>query len=159
MRFKLVVSTLALMAACGAAVALAAHPKVDPAAVPTGFFAAHSRVSDVPTAAIRRALRTRRTDLFLEHVRLDADEATGFRTHPGPVFVMVAAGSVTYEDAVRGECRRKTYGRDAGFVDRGRHVHRLVAGSAGADFYAVYLLPRRTGPNLTPAATPRECRA
>src|SRR3712207_243697 len=107
MRVKVFLSIVGLLAA-GAAVALAAPPKVDPATVPTGFFVAHSQVNEVPTVALRRALRSGRTDVFIEHARLGPDQATGFRRHPGPVLITVAAGSLGYEREVRGSCRRRT---------------------------------------------------
>ena len=160
MRLKQVLPIVAVATVCGAGGALAAHPQVDPATVPTGFLAAHSTVNNIPVAVIERAVRQRRTDVFIQHARLEANQATEFHTHPGPVFVTVVAGSLTYEDAARGRCRRKTFVAGRGFVDRGiGHVHRAVAGASGADFYAVYLLPRRTGPHMTPARPLRECAA
>jgi quercetin dioxygenase-like cupin family protein len=146
-------AVIAAFAAAGAAVALAAHPQVDPATVPTGFLTAHTRVNDVPTAVLERALRSRRTDVFLQHARLNPTEAGPFHTHPGPAFVTVVAGSLINEEEVRGRCRVKTYVRGTGFVDPGRgRVHRLRGGPEGADFYITSLLPRGTGPNETPAA-------
>jgi hypothetical protein len=74
------------------------------------------------------------------------------------VFITVARGSLTTEDSARGRCRRRTFIADQGFVDEGQgHVHRLVAGAAGADFYSFYLLPRLQGPHFAPAARPRAC--
>lgn len=158
MRVKRVLPVLvATVVAAGGAVALAAHPQVDPATVPTGFLTAHTRVNNVPTAVFERALRSRRTDIFLEHARMGPNEAGPFHTHPGPAFVTVVGGALTTEDEFRRRCVRRTYVRGTGFVDRGRgHVHRLRAGPEGADFYIASLLPRGTGPNQTPAA-PAAC--
>jgi hypothetical protein len=146
--------------ACCAALAIGSHQKVDPATVPTGFFTAHSKVNNIPVAALAKAIRSRRVDTFLQHQRLEPNQAGGFHTHAGPVFISVARGSLTSVDSARGRCRRRTYIADQGFVDQGQgHVHQLVAGAAGADVYAFFLLPRNQGPEFAPAAAPRACRS
>lgn len=158
MRLKHVVPVLAVVAACGAGVAVAAHPQVDPAEVPPGFLTAHSAVNNIPAASIQRALRSGKADLFIEHARLTPNQATGFHTHPGPAFVVVQRGSVRLDEATADGCRRRSYGQGRGFVDgAGRRVHRVVAGASGADIYEVYLLPRRTGPHQTAASPPGAC--
>jgi hypothetical protein len=155
----------------GGATALAAHvPQVDPATVPPGpatgsrFLAAHNSIADIPVSALARAVKPDGADLFVQHVRLPANADTGWHTHPGPALVLVVDGSLTYEDAFANECRRITYTAEwpdpgQGFVDRGfGHVHRAVAGSDGADFYVVYLLPPGT-PNhvIGGVDAPPEC--
>jgi hypothetical protein len=155
---------------CSAGVALAAHvPQVDPATVPTGFLAAHNKVEGIRISSLARAVEHGKADVFIQHVRLGPNEATGWHTHPGPVFVEVVAGSLTYEDVSHGRCRRVTYDAGEGFFDRGGgHVHRAIAGPAiagpgedeefGADFYPVYVLPPGSETHLIPAATaPEEC--
>jgi hypothetical protein len=132
---------------------------VDPTTVPTGFLNAHSTVNNVPATEVARAMRTGKTDVFIEHKRLGPNEAVEFHTHPGPAIVTVQAGSLRYEEASAGRCTRKSYGRSRGFVDgAGRKVHRVIAGASGADYYEVYLLPRRTGPHSANAPTPAACR-
>lgn len=151
------VATLAAVAALtGGAVALAAHvTEVDPATVPTGFLAAHNSIADVPVGPFRRAVKRDGADFFVQHVRLGANVPTGWHTHPGPAFVTVVKGALTYEDA----CSRATYGPGQGFVDRGfGHVHRAIAGPAGVDFYVVYVLPPRSGTHVIAAAAPSSCR-
>src|SRR6266545_1896372 len=64
------------LAAGGAAVALAAHPKVDPAAVPVGFFTAHSQMNSIPVSAIEKVLKTGKADGFTQHERLAPGQAT-----------------------------------------------------------------------------------
>jgi hypothetical protein len=151
-----VVATVAALA--GAAVAYAAHPKVDPASVPLGFFAAHSQLNGVPATALHRIVRDGRVDAFLEHVRLAPGEQRPFVTHPGPVLAMVAAGELRNTEVAGGECRTRRYVPDRGFVTRGiRKPHRLSAGPEGADAYLVYLAPRRTGPTQTVVAVPAAC--
>lgn len=158
MRIRHVVPIVGIAVACGAVSALAAHPTADPATVPTGFLAAHATVNNVPVSTFTKALQSRRTDVFIEHGRLDAGQSTGFHTHPGPAFVTVVRGSLVDEVRVDRECRRKNYVAGTGFVDRGvGYPHRSTAGAAGADFYIVYLLPRRTGPHRADSGTPAAC--
>lgn len=161
MRMKRVLIAAALVSVCGVGAALASHvAQVDPATVPTGFLAAHNEVDlgQGEYKAVKRIARRRHVDVFVQHARLGANEATGWHTHPGPVFVTVVRGSLTYEDERHDRCRQRTYEAGEGFVDRGfRHVHRAVAGATGVDFYATYILPRGSETHLIPAEAPEEC--
>jgi hypothetical protein len=150
-------AAIAVLAFAGGA--LANHVvQVDPATVPTGFLAAHNSIRDVPVSALARAVTPDGTDAFIQHVRLGANVATGWHTHPGPAIVTVVQGSVTYEDAEANKCIDATYAAGEGFVDRGfGHVHRAIAGSEGADFYVVYLLPPGSATHVIPASAPAEC--
>jgi hypothetical protein len=146
---------------CGAGAAFADHvAEVDPGTVPTGFLAAHNKVEGIRVSSVARAVDRGKADVFIQHVRLGANEATAWHTHPGPVFVEVVKGSLTYEDGAHGECRRLPYQAGQGFFDRGfGHVHRAVAGPAGADFYPVYVLPPGSATHIIPATAPVECTA
>ena len=141
-----------------AGIALASHvTQVDPATVPTGFLAAHSRIDAVGVNAFARAVNPDGAELFVQHARLGANQATGWHTHDGPVLVAVVAGSLTYQDAHAGRCRRTAYSAGEGFTDPGfGHVHRAIAGPSGAEFYPVYILPKG-GSHLIPANAPEEC--
>jgi quercetin dioxygenase-like cupin family protein len=147
----------AVLAASGAALASHVTP-VDPATVPTGFLAAHNTIGDVPVSALARAVTPDGTELFIQHVRLAGNAATGWHTHPGPALVAVASGSLTYQDAEAHSCRSVTYVAGKGFVDRGfGHVHRAIAGETGADFYVVYLLPPGSATHVIASSEPPEC--
>jgi quercetin dioxygenase-like cupin family protein len=151
---------IALAAAAALAlggVALAGHITiVDPSTVPTGMLAAHNSIDDVPVSALARAVKPDGADLFVQHVRLGPNVATGWHTHPGPALVAVVDGSLTYEDAKANRCNRIVYGE--GFVDRGfGHVHRAVAGAEGADFYVAYILPPDSATHVIAASGPAEC--
>lgn len=139
--------------------ALAGHVTVvDPATVPTGMLAAHNSVGDIPVSALARAVTPDGAELFVQHVRLGANTATGWHTHPGPALVAVVDGSLTYEDATANRCNRILYEEGQGFVDRGfGHVHRAIAGGEGVDFYVVYLLPPETPTHVISASGPAEC--
>jgi hypothetical protein len=145
----------------GTGVALAGHVvQVDPATVPTGFLVAHNPIQDFGVAPFARAARSGEVDVFVQHVRLPANVATGWHTHPGPVIVTMVKGSLIFEDAHANACRDQVYPEGSGFVDPGfGHVHRAIAGPAGADFYAVYVLPAGSPSHVISADAPEECTA
>jgi quercetin dioxygenase-like cupin family protein len=124
-------------------VAVAAHvATVDPATVPVGFLAAHNRVAEVPISAVARAASADGAELTVQHIRLVPNQAIPWHTHPGPVFVLIERGSFTYEYPRGRKCISTTYEAGQGFVDPGfGKVHQATAGPAGAEIYAVYLLP------------------
>lgn len=156
-RIVLPVAALAGLVIGGAAVG--SHVlTVPPAQVPTGMLVAHTSIDDVPLSALARAAAPRGTDLFVQHVRLGANVAVGWHTHPGPALVGIAAGSLTYEDGQASDCRRIVYRAGEGFVDRGfGHVHRVVAGEEGVDFYVAYLLPPGAATHVVSASVPGVC--
>ena len=161
MRRTRILAIVGVATVCGAGAAFAAHvTEVDPAAVPTGFLAAHNQVENIRISSLARAVERGEADVFVQHARLGANEATGWHTHPGGVFVEVVGGSLTYEDAARGKCRRVTYEAGEGFFDPGfGHVHRAIAGPSGADFYPVYVLPPGSAAHIIPGTAPEECTA
>ena len=157
MRLRRVAPFVAVATACCVGVALASHPQVDPATVPTGFLTAHSAINNIPTSVISEALKSRKADVFIEHGRLDPGATTGYQTTPGPAFVIVQKGLLSFRDSAGGQCRTKSLGVNQGVAIRTGRAYALVAGSQGVDYYAIYLLPRRTGPHFTTAATPPGC--
>jgi quercetin dioxygenase-like cupin family protein len=146
---------------CGAGVAFAAHvTQVDPATVPTGFLVAHNKVEGIRVSSVARAVNHGKAEVFVNHARLAANEATPWHTHPGPVLVQVVKGSLTVEEEAHGKCTRLTYEAGEGFFDRGfGHVHRAVAGADGADFYPVFVLPLGSESHLITVPAPEECTA
>lgn len=159
MRSKRGIVVAVVAAFAGGGIAFAGHVmEVDPATVPTGFLAAHNEIADVPISALARASASGGADVFVQHVRLGPNSATGWHTHPGPALVSVVRGSLSYEDARANECQRLVYVAGTGFVDRGfGHVHRAVAGSDGVDFYVTYVLPPGSETHVIPASAPAEC--
>jgi hypothetical protein len=156
MRIRHVVPIAAVAATCGAVTALAAHPTADPATVPVGFLQAHNTVNNVPVSVFTKAFRSRKTDIFIQHVRLDPGQGDTFHTLPGPAFVTVVRGAIIDQRPSGTGCARKQYVAGTGFVDRGT-LHQIVGGPEGADYYVVYMLPRRTGPERTNRGTPAQC--
>jgi hypothetical protein len=150
-----------LATVCGAGAAFASHvSEVDPATVPTGTLAAHNTVDGIRISSIARAVDDGKADVFIAHARFAPGQDTGWHTHPGPVFVQVVKGSLTYQDARHGDCLEVTYKAGQGFFDRGHGlVHRAVAGTSGAEFYPVFVLPPGSAAHIIPATAPEECSA
>lgn len=143
----------------GTGAAIAAHvTEIDPATVPTGFFVAHNNVADVPVWAIARAVQPDGTDVFVQHLSLSANQVSAWHTHPGPVIVTVRSGSLSYQHAAHNTCHDRPYTAGQGFVDPGfGHVHRVIAGPAGAELYSTFLLPPGSENHLITAPAPEEC--
>lgn len=137
----LIAVTVVTLASGG--VAVAGHvTTVDPATVPVGFLATHNRVAEVPISAFARAAAADGAELTVQHIRLVPNQAIPWHTHPGPVFVLIEHGAFTYEHARGSKCESVTYEAGQGFVDPGfGSVHQATAGPAGAEIYAVYVLP------------------
>ncbi len=163
-RRTLLIAVMLTVAATG--VAVAGHvPQEDPKNVPpqgaqagSAFLVAHNSIPSVPKKALVRLANLDGVQTFVQHIRLDADGATPWHSHPGPVFVSVVEGSLTYERPHHGECRQTTYEAGTGFIDRGfGHVHRAIAGASGADFYATFVLRAGAENHLIPKDPPAAC--
>lgn len=158
MRKRVVIAGVVAGLASGG-VAVAAHvATVDPATVPVGFLAAHNRVADVPVSALARAAADDGAEVTVQHIRLRPDQAIPWHTHPGPVFVLIERGAFTYEHARGSKCVATTYSAGEGFVDPGfGKVHQASAGPAGAEIYAVYVLPPESQSHLIRSDPARAC--
>ena len=97
-------------------------------------------------------------DVVTQSIRIVPGGHTGWHSHPGPVFVTIASGTMTFYDADDPTCSPVRYEPGDTFIDRGGgHVH--VARNEGATelvFYATYLLPVGAGLR-TDASDPRTC--
>lgn len=142
MRIQLVIAAF-VVAVASAGAAVASHvAEQDPATVPAGFLAAHNRVAEVPVSALARAAAADGAEVTVQHIRLNPGQPIPWHTHPGPVFVLIERGAFTYEYAQGSACVSTTYAEGQGFVDPGfGQVHQATAGPAGAEIYAVYILP------------------
>ena len=83
---------------------------------------------------------------------------TGWHSHPGPVFVTITAGTMTFYDADDPTCSAGTYETGDTFIDRGGgHVHiARNEGSVNLVLYATYLVPVG-GPIRTDVPDPGTC--
>jgi quercetin dioxygenase-like cupin family protein len=83
---------------------------------------------------------------------------TGWHSHPGPVLVTIAAGTMTFYDADDPTCSPDIYATGDTFIDRGGgHVHiARNEGSVDMILYATYLVPVGA-PIRTDVANPGTC--
>jgi quercetin dioxygenase-like cupin family protein len=97
-------------------------------------------------------------DVVTQTITITPGGHTGFHSHPGPVLVTIAAGTMAFYDADDPSCPRTTYATGDTFVDRGGgHVH--IARNEGATdlvLYATYLVPVGAAVR-TDAANPGTC--
>lgn len=160
MRVKwLLTGAVAAVFAFWAGTAYAPHVvDIDPDLVPVGFFTTHNDVDGFKKSSFARATRHHDADLFIQHATLGPDAATPWHTHPGPVIVTIVRGSLIYQDQHGRRCRSRTYVAGHGFLDPGYgHVHRAIAGAAGAHFYATCVCPTGTPNHIIPAAPRPAC--
>ncbi len=97
-------------------------------------------------------------DVVTQTIGIAPGGHTGWHSHPGPVFVTVTAGALSFYDGDDPACSRIVYGTGDTFIDKGMgHVH--IARNEGTTdlvLYATYLLP--VGAALrTDEAAPGNC--
>ena len=84
---------------------------------------------------------------------------TGWHSHPGPVFVTIQAGTMTFYDADDPTCAPGTYATGESFIDEGGgHVH--IARNEGLSdlvLYATYLIPVGSAGFRTDVPDPASC--
>jgi quercetin dioxygenase-like cupin family protein len=83
------------------------------------------------------------TDIGVDQVSLDPSGHTGWHAHPGPVFVTVTDGSLTWYDGSNPLCTAHTYHVGDSFIESAYKVHNAVnpSSSAGVTFIAVTIKP------------------
>src|SRR4051812_50143704 len=96
-------------------------------------------------------------DALMARLEFAAGGTSGWHTHPGPVIVEVASGTLTLRFATRTGCREQTFGPGTGFIETGGQVHEAVAGSAPVVVFATFLAKPGTTNYLVPAEKPANC--
>lgn len=85
------------------------------------------QVSNAPSAG----------EVVVQEITIGPGGTTGWHSHPGPVVVVVKAGTLTYVRESGGECMQTPYGAGSAFVDPGQgHAH--TAFNLGADNLVLY---------------------
>jgi quercetin dioxygenase-like cupin family protein len=82
-------------------------------------------------------------DVVTQTITIVPGGHTGWHSHPGPVFVTIAAGAMSFYDGDDPSCSEITYGVGDSFIDRGSgHVH-IARNEGNVDLvlYATYLVP------------------
>ena len=97
--------------------------------------------------------------LIVQQVTIEPGAQTGWHSHHGPVFVVVAVGTMTLYQADDPTCTGESYTAGQVFVDPGQgNVHNARNdGSEGVVLYATYLdVPPGASPAI-PGANPGTC--
>ena len=108
------------------------------------------------TAGIEMHTRGAR-DALMAKLEFAAHGTTGWHTHPGPVLVQVASGTLTLRHPTRTGCASDTFGPGTGFIEPGDLVHEAVAGDEPVVVYATFLAKPGTTNYLVPVAEPAGC--
>jgi quercetin dioxygenase-like cupin family protein len=86
-------------------------------------------------------IRSEASDVVVQQITIAPGGTTGWHSHPGPVVVLVTAGSLTLYMADDKKCRPHSYSAGESFIDYGRgNVH--IARNEGTEpmvLYATYL--------------------
>jgi quercetin dioxygenase-like cupin family protein len=96
--------------------------------------------------------------MLVTKIVVDPGGTFGWHTHPGPVLVAVAQGTLTVFEAHEGHCMRSTVTGGDAFVEDGGHVHLARnQGSKPVRLYATFLARTGTTEFLHGVARPRAC--
>ena len=113
---------------------------------------AHSDGITIRTKGPRSMLVTR--------IVVDPGGSFGWHSHPGPVLVTVAHGTLTVFEAHHGGCTRSTVKAGDAFIENGGHVH--LARNQGTEpvrLYATFLARNGTTEFLRSEAPAQACSA
>lgn len=101
----------------------------------------------------------RPADVLITSIVVDPGGTFGWHTHPGPVLVAVASGTLALYEPDGRRCSREEVGPGEGFVEDGGHLHLARnEGSSPVQIYATFLAPAGTTEFLTVERPPRACR-
>jgi quercetin dioxygenase-like cupin family protein len=118
--------------------------------VTVGVAMATSGMFATGTSLSRGALPAGDTDVFTQKIEIGPGGHTGWHSHPGPVLVTIAAGTMTLYQGDDPTCSPRTVGVGETFIDPGGgnvHIARNE-GAATLVLYATYLLPSAAGPRI-----------
>jgi quercetin dioxygenase-like cupin family protein len=114
----------------------------------------------VQTDGATKVAKVRSGDVVEQHIIIGPGGNTGWHTHPGPVIVLIASGTITLYDGDDPTCTGHPYTAGQSFVDIGSgHVHlgRNLSATANVELYVTYLgVPSGTSPRID-APDPGNC--
>lgn len=134
----LTLGTVAVMASIGVAMATPGSGAV-PTTLATGILEDEVRIR---TEDLKLSI-TDDIQVVTQSITIAPGGHTGWHSHPGPVFVTITAGSMTFYDGDRRKCKAVIYATGESFIDRGGgHVHiARNEGTANLVLFATYLVP------------------
>ena len=99
-----------------------------------------------------------RKDILATKITVDPGGSFGWHSHPGPVLVTMAKGTLTVYDATRHGCRRSTVSTGDAFIEDGHHVHLARNEGAGpVELNATFLARPGTTEYLKTEPAPPGC--
>ncbi len=110
----------------------------------------HTNVSNAPDAG----------EVVVQEITIAPGGTTGWHSHPGPVVVVVKAGTLTYIRDANGTCVSTPYAAGKAFVDPGQgHVHTAFnLGTENLVLYATYFdVPVGGSVRIDVPAVPASC--
>lgn len=99
-------------------------------------------------------------ETVVQQILLSPGGQTGWHSHPGPVIVLIKAGSMIFYAGDDPECGSRTYTAGQSFIDSGQgHVHiaRNESASENLELWAVYLDVPAGGAFRIDAPAPGNC--
>ena len=86
---------------------------------------------------------TGEVDIVLQRITIAPGGTTGWHTHPGPAYVSLMSGTMSFYSGDDPTCTAQLFGPGGGFVDPGRgHVHvGRNEGSVPVELFVIYTLP------------------
>jgi hypothetical protein len=81
-------------------------------------------------------------DIAVQDITFPNGSSSGWHTHPGPVFILVKTGTVTFYQSDDPTCSPQVRSKGEGFLDLGEHPHIAVNQSgAPAETIVTYFAP------------------
>jgi quercetin dioxygenase-like cupin family protein len=98
-------------------------------------------------------------ETVMQQIVIGPGGSTGWHSHPGPVVVLIKAGSLTFYSSEDPTCTPRTYSAGQAFIDPGQgHVHLARnLGSQNVELWATYFDVPVGGPFRLDAANPGNC--
>ena len=134
---KQIVSAVAFLALISPA---AAEPAVGviPTVIGRATFDAFNLQSD-PRAMELSAQAKRPVDIVVRTHDYAPGSSTGWHSHPGPVFITITEGQVTFYERDDPTCTPKVISKGQGYVDTGKgHIGRNESGAPAKDVTVIF---------------------
>ena len=134
-KLSLLAAMTLLALAVSVAVTMASPPSgVTPTVLARGTYDAFKVKSSPDSPVDFKAKAKTPIDMVVRRHDYAVGSTTGWHTHPGPVFITVTVGQLTYYERDDPTCTRHVVSAGHGFVDNGRgHIVRNESGQPAQD--------------------------
>jgi hypothetical protein len=97
-------------------------------------------------------------DLAVQRITFPPGAQSGWHRHPGPVFILVKSGEVTFYESTDPTCTGVVRKAGEGFLDAGDHAHIAInRGDVAAENIVTYFVPPGALSLRSDAADPGNC--